>query len=379
MKKDFSFDNIGAKTFDGFPQILCTVDSNWHIVSTNKLWQTFTGKKEKEVVGKSFLDLIHRSDRAKFKRANGNNIHCRFLTNDKLPRWISCQSMILSQSDLKLLILQDITEIRIKEEKLQQVEKDYRHLFDSTNEAIFIHHAKTGKILEVNETMLKMYGFTRNEFDRLDFTDVTASDDDYNAEKAMKYIKHAIETGPIVFPWLAKKKNGTLFWVEVSLSKTAVGGRDSVIAVVRDLTKRHEVEKTIEDNALFYKTLFDTADEAIFIMENDKFIDCNPKTLEMFGCSRKQIIGEPPYKFSPLFQSDGRDSKEKALERINAVLAGKPQQFEWRHCRYDKTEFDAEVSLNLLQLSNRTLIQAIVRDISKKKKAELDLTNRINF
>ncbi|MHA1945312.1 MAG: PAS domain-containing protein [Candidatus Hodarchaeales archaeon] len=60
----------------------------------------------------------------------------------------------------------------------------------------------------------------------------------------------------------------------------------------------------------------------------DKFIDCNEKTLEMFKCKREEIIGHPPYEFSPENQPGGNDSYSEALEKINTVLGGEPQLFE---------------------------------------------------
>lgn len=119
-----------------------------------------------------------------------------------------------------------------------------------------------------------------------------------------------------------------------------------------------------------YGTLFESANDAIFLMKGETFIDCNQKTLEMFGCKREEIIGEPPYKFSPLWQPDGRDSKEAAMENINAVLAGKPQRFDWQHIKLNGTPFDVEVSLNKVEIDNQGMIQAIVRDISERKVAE---------
>ena len=125
--------------------------------------------------------------------------------------------------------------------------------------------------------------------------------------------------------------------------------------------------KTLEETATKYRALFENANDAIFLMSENKFIDCNQKTLEMFGCNREELIGKSLIAFSPPQQTDGRDSTEKALEKINAALAGQPQRFEWLHCRQDGTNFNTEVSLNRITLNKKNYLQAIVRDITERK------------
>ncbi|MEM3373503.1 MAG: PAS domain S-box protein [Candidatus Anstonellales archaeon] len=143
-----------------------------------------------------------------------------------------------------------------------------------------------------------------------------------------------------------------------------------VAGIAIDVTKEKNILEELKASEERYKSLFESASDSIFLMKGDIFIDCNPSTLKMFGCQREDIIGQPPYKFSPPFQPDGRTSKEKALDLINRALNGERLAFEWIHSRLDGTTFHAEVRLNRVSIKNENFILAIVRDISEKKDIE---------
>lgn len=125
----------------------------------------------------------------------------------------------------------------------------------------------------------------------------------------------------------------------------------------------------LQESEAQFRSIFESANDAIFLMKDGVFITCNKKALEMFGCDSKNIIGCPLERFSPLEQPDAQSSKEKAIKIMSAALE-KPQCFEWKHIKYDGTLFDAEVSLTPVKLSTGDLLQAVVRDITQRKKME---------
>lgn len=143
-----------------------------------------------------------------------------------------------------------------------------------------------------------------------------------------------------------------------------------------DITELMLAEEEIIKSETKFKTLFDTANDAIIVIDDKLFIDCNNKTFQIFGCSKSDIIGHSALDFSPEIQSDGCLSSEKAMEKISAALNGLPQFFEWTHTRLDGTPFEAEVSLNRLELSDKIYVQAIVRDVTERKNAEEEIKQK---
>ncbi|MCP3965687.1 MAG: PAS domain S-box protein [Lentisphaerae bacterium] len=119
-----------------------------------------------------------------------------------------------------------------------------------------------------------------------------------------------------------------------------------------------------------YRTLFETANDGILLIENELIIDCNQKALKMFGLeNKKEIAKKSPLEFTAKEQFLLTNAEALAHQYITAALEGEPQRFNWRHVKKNGTLFDVEVALNQLELNNKHYVQAIVRDITEQKQA----------
>jgi diguanylate cyclase (GGDEF)-like protein/PAS domain S-box-containing protein len=140
-----------------------------------------------------------------------------------------------------------------------------------------------------------------------------------------------------------------------------------------EVGRQHELvlmQHALQQSENKFKALFETANDAILIMNGENFSDCNLQAATLFRCRKEDIIGHHHLNFSPSAQPDGRLSSEKAAEKIQAALTGQPQFFGWKHVRHDGTTFDAEVSLNRFITPEAEYVQAIVRDVSERRQAE---------
>lgn len=146
--------------------------------------------------------------------------------------------------------------------------------------------------------------------------------------------------------------------------------RQSMLLADRD--KLAEARKSLRETETRFQSIFESAYDAILILDEQVFIDCNSRAEEIFGRPRGEIIGQSPVAFSPPFQASGRESGGKAREKLSQAAAGTPQRFEWVHLRPDGTHFDAEISLQRVDTGGAPKFLAIVRDMSARKAAELE-------
>lgn len=129
---------------------------------------------------------------------------------------------------------------------LAESESRFRTIFDAAGDAIFIHDAGDGRVLDVNARMCEMFRCTRAQALGATTKTISANIGPFDAEHAGAWMRKAAGGETQTFDWLARRFDGEEFWVEVSLRLAQIGADRRIIAVVRDISERkrhqHELE-----------------------------------------------------------------------------------------------------------------------------------------
>ncbi|OGP73222.1 MAG: hypothetical protein A2V86_13375 [Deltaproteobacteria bacterium RBG_16_49_23] len=282
-----------------------------------------------------------------------------YLNYDRAIRWIDGRYV-------RLQIATDITERKRSEELLQASENNYRAIFDTANDAIFIHDIETGEILDVNRKMCEMYGYTGEEARRINVEVLSSGTPPYTQENALRWIKKAVEGYPQLFEWMAKDKADRLFWVEVNLKRVTIGGEDRLLAIVRDITERKKVEEALTQSEERYRTLVEESFDGIFIQKGFKIIFANRRLYEMLGYGEGELEGLDHWLvYHPDYQ--GR-TRERAQARMRGESV--PHAYEVKFLRKDGSSFWGEIHAKVISFLGEPGIQVWARDISERKRTE---------
>ncbi len=160
-----------------------------------------------------------------------------------------------------LVSMIDITERKATEEALAISEANYRAIFDTANDGIFVFDIKTGSMIDVNRRGCEMYCYSKEEMLLTSLSALSAGESPYTRDDAAIWVKKAAAGEPQVVEWLSKDKAGRLFWVEINLRRAIIGSRYSLLAIVRDITERKCAEGRLEKiNKVFLNFGTDTVE-----------------------------------------------------------------------------------------------------------------------
>ncbi len=131
-------------------------------------------------------------------------------------------------------------------EALQKSEQRYREIYNATSEAVLLFDAETITLLDVNQTMLNMTGYSHGEIMKLQVESLSCENSLFSVDNLMTRLSQTCEDSTQVFDWLIRSKSGDEIWVEISLKRSFIVGQSILVLVARNITERKQAQKERE-------------------------------------------------------------------------------------------------------------------------------------
>lgn len=145
---------------------------------------------------------------------------------------------------------------------------------------------------------------------------------------------------------------------------------------IRQAVGKQHAESALRESEEKFRLLFESARDAILIIKDGYIADCNKQASVFFMGKPGELIGMTIEELSPETQPDGSSSVRTWRTISDSVISGGHEFMVWRHRRLDGSLFDAEASLNRIDLDRKPCVQVVIRDITERIQAELELSTR---
>ena len=207
-------------------------------------------------------------------------------------------------------------ERRKVEDALKSRDEQYRALFDANGDCTWVIDQETGRIIDVNPAATRMYGYSQEEFVGLDVRDISAEPD-----KTWSAIHPVQGFVPLRYH---KRKDGTVFPVEIISNALIIEGRTVIIGTARDISERLRADEALKESEQRFQNLADNTFEGIAISADGIMIDMNRTLSNMLGYEPNEVIGRKLFDFvTPQSRDTSREKKMRDLGTYEAQLVNK--------------------------------------------------------
>lgn len=173
---------------------------------------------------------------------------------------------------------------------LEQSETRFRTIFDSVSDAVFIHDAKSGAIMDVSQRACEIYGYTREEMIHLDVVALSSGIPPYSMKEGENWMRRALEEGPQRFEWRSKTRDDREFWVDVNIRTARIGQDDVAIVSIHDIDDRKQIQDEVLREKAFSDAVMDSIPGLVFLYDDQgRLIRWNKKHVELTGYTNVEL------------------------------------------------------------------------------------------
>lgn len=270
------------------------------------------------------------------------------------------------QKEKELEKYRDHLELLVEErtKALKDSEAKFKTVFDDGRDGILLVDTDTKRFSMCNKAICKMLGYSEEEIKQLCI-------DDIHAKKDLPYVLKqfnslAREEIRIATDIPTKRKDGSIFYADISASLLEISGEKYIMGSFRDMTERKKTLDDLAKSEASYRAIFESANDAIFIRDIKKYeiVDVNDKACEMLCYPKQELLG---LGLDAVAVNSDQYNAERLKEIYNKASEGQPQVFEWLVRDKFGREFWTEVSLKRAIVGREYRLLSVTRDITDRK------------
>jgi len=249
---------------------------------------------------------------------------------------------------------------------IQESERRYRTLFESAGDAIFIVEAEgenVGAIVDANQAAAEMHGYSLDELMKLNL--IKDLDTPEAADKAPKRLQNILNGEWVKTELNHRRKDGTIFPVEISAGLLQYMGNRYILAIDRDISVRKQMEQMVLQSKQEWEDTFDTITDMITIHDKDfRIIRANKSAEKVLGLSFLDSTVAKCYQYY-----HGTDRPPENCPSCECYRTKEPASFEMFEPHLDK--FLEIRAMPRFDSSNRLIgLIHVIRDITDRKRVE---------
>ena len=376
---------------DALPDILFVVDREGRIYHFNAPNSTqlyvppaqFLGQRMKDVLPEPAASIVDRA----IQKAAETGRHHGSVYSLSLPggeRWfemsISAQGDLQTPDGRLVAIVRDITARKQAEQDLRDSREYLATVFNSIHDALIVHDAQTGAVLDVNQRLCEISGYTREEVLAHGLGPLCAGTPPYTLDDLVAWNRKACTEGPQHVEFLTRHHDGHLVWVEVHLRRVQMGPNDLLLASVQDITLRKTAEAALRDSEGKYRALTESMKDVVWVLdvEAQRFLYVSPSVTQLRGYTPEEILARP------LAEAWAPEERPRlaafTAEAVRAFRAGEISAdtfvtYEMLQPCQDGSRVPSEVIAHLVLNPHTGRLEAhgVTRDIRERKRMEEQL------
>jgi|GEM_PF-1576077 len=330
------------------PDGISLLDRSYRYLIVNKAYEAFSGKKSEEIAGKTVVEYLgeevfHRYVKERFDEClQGKTVQYQawieFPLLGKRLVDVTYFPYVDASGEIVGVVAstRDITDVKLARESMWESEARYRQLVESSPSAILL--VRDREIVYVNPAGARLLGASKPEaLAGKPLMDCIHSESSSLVQQCLRAMEEGMEILPEEQRVLGL--DGRERTVEFSGVPVTYEGEAAVRLVMRDVTRRKRMEKTLVRSRAEFKAIFDSiADAVIFVNPRREIQLVNPAFTHLFGYAPEEAIGRT----TEFLYADSRQYREQGHVRYHQGPAPDRRAFELAYRRKDGTVFPAE-------------------------------------